>query len=45
MELKAEHFALQSSCTMLMTVSDSGIYQVIWLGLAAWETPISATGC
>jgi len=45
MDLKAEHFATQSGCTMPMSAPDSGIYQVICLGLAAWKTPISATGC
>jgi transposase len=43
-ELKAGNFALQSICTMPMPASDSGIYQMICLGLAAWKTPTSTTG-
>jgi transposase len=38
-------FAPQSSCTTPEPAPDSGIYHVIYLGLAAWETPTSATGC
>jgi len=45
LELETEYFALQSSCTTPELALDSGIYQVICLGLAAWETPTSATGC
>src|SRR5205814_2115583 len=35
MDLKLGHFALQSSFTMSIPAPDSGIYQVICLGLAA----------
>jgi transposase len=44
-EPSAWNFAPQSSCTTPEPAPDPGIYQVIYLGLAAWETPTSATGC
>ena len=44
-EPSAWNFAPQSSYTTPDPPPDSGIYQVIYLGLAAWEMPTSATGC
>jgi len=44
-EPSAWNFAPQSSDTTPEPPPDSGIYQVIYLGLAAWEMPTSATGC
>ena len=44
-EPSAWNFAPQSSYTTPEPPPDSGIYQVIYLGLAAWEMPTSATGC
>src|SRR6516165_5831090 len=44
-DLKAVYFAAQSGDATPVSASDSGIYQVICLGLAAWEKPTSATGC
>ena len=45
MEPRADRFALQSGDTVPIPPPDSGIYQVICFGLAAWKTPTSATGC
>ena len=45
MEVEADHFASQSVGAMTLAEPDSGIYQVICFGLAAWKTPTSATGC
>ena len=45
MEVEADHFASQSVGAMTLAEPDSGRYQVICFGLAAWKTPTSATGC
>jgi len=45
MESRMDHFARQSSCSTPVPAPESDIYQVICLGLAAWKTPTSATGC
>jgi len=40
-----ENFASQSMNGVPTSPSESGIYQVICFGLAAWKTPTTATGC
>ncbi len=44
-EQRSESFAMQSGGARAMLPADSGIYQVICFGLAAWKTPTSDTGC
>jgi transposase len=45
MEPRIDYFTQQSNHTMPQPLPDSGIYQVLCFGLAAWKTPTTATRC